>query len=339
MKNYLTNKKVLVTGFNGFKGSWMCLMLFFLGAKVVGYSLNTSRNRKNEKIFGLRKVLNSICYGDIKNFKKLRNFFLKTNPDFCIHMAAQPLVKESYKNPAYTFQTNFNGTLCLLEILRKTNVKSIIVTSDKCYENNSKKLLKESDPMGGDDPYSASKGCVELLCKSYMKTYNLTISTVRAGNVLGGGDWSESRLMPDIAKSIFKKKKLKIRNIHQIRPWQHVLDVNYAYLKLLKMLNKSSKYADCYNVSPAKSHKVKEVLNHIQKNYDFSYKKIQDNFIEKKAIFLSRKKIKSLGIKNFFNFKNCINKTILWYKTFYKNKNILNFTNKQIKDYFYYNKI
>jgi CDP-glucose 4,6-dehydratase len=340
MENFFKNKKVLITGFNGFKGSWMSLMLSYLGAEVYGYSLNTRTNKKNEKIFGLKNILKQICYGDINNSVKLKNFFLKTKPHFCIHMAAQALVKESYANPAHTFQTNFNGTLYLLEILKKINIESIIVTSDKCYENNSKKFLKESDPLGGDDPYSASKGCVEILCNSYIKSYNLRISTVRAGNVLGGGDWSKNRLMPDIVKSLFQKKLLKIRNQNQIRPWQHVLDVNYAYLRLLKLLSQSSKYSDCYNISPIKSYKVKQVLTYLRKKYDLTYKKTKCNFVEKKAIFLSRKKIEKLGIKNFFSFQDSIKATILWYQEYYNNnKNIIDFTKNQIKDYFYFNKI
>ena len=167
--NFFKNKKIIITGFNGFKGSWMSLILYHLGAKVYGYSLNEKKNKINEEAFNLRRICKSIFYADIRNYKKLRYFFKKVNPDYCIHMAAQPLVIESFRSPLETFETNFNGTLNLLEISRKHDgVPTLIVTSDKCYLNNKNKILNESDPLGGDDPYSASKAATEVLSYSYI---------------------------------------------------------------------------------------------------------------------------------------------------------------------------
>jgi CDP-glucose 4,6-dehydratase len=186
--SFFKDKKIIITGFNGFKGSWMSLILYHLGAKVYGYSLNEKKNKINENAFNLNKICKSFVYGDICDYKKLSIFFKKINPDYCIHMAAQSLVIDSYKLPTKTFETNFNGTLNLLEILRlQRDIPTLIVTSDKCYLNNKKKIFIESDSLGGDDPYSASKAACEVLCHSYLKSYNLKISTVRGGNVIGGG--------------------------------------------------------------------------------------------------------------------------------------------------------
>jgi CDP-glucose 4,6-dehydratase len=187
--NFFKNKKIIITGFNGFKGSWMSLILYNLGAKVYGYSLNEKKNKINENIFNLNKICKSFVYGDICDSKKLNIFFRNINPDYCIHMAAQSLVLDSLKSPKTTFETNFNGTLNLLEILRtQKSIPALIVTSDKCYLNEKISFFTEDDCLGGDDPYSGSKAATEILCHSYLKSYNLKIATVRGGNVIGGGD-------------------------------------------------------------------------------------------------------------------------------------------------------
>jgi len=333
--NFLKNKRVLLTGFNGFKGSWMSLILYSLGAKVYGYSLNEKKNKINEEAFDLRKICKSIFYGDICNYKKLEYFFKKVNPDYCIHMAAQSLVIESFKNPLATFEINFNGTLNLLEISRKYGrVPALIVTSDKCYLNNKKKILNENDPLGGDDPYSASKAVCEVLSHCFVESYNFKVVTARGGNVIGGGDWNNNRLVPDIIRSIFLKKKLIIRNPNQARPFQHILDVNFSYLKLLKLIISDNKYCSSYNIGPKKSYKVREVLN-FYKNYiknNLVFKR--GKFKEKTSIFLDTRKSERLGIKNNVNFKSSLKLTFEWYQTYFKNnKKIFDFSLEQINNY------
>jgi len=334
--NFLKNKRVLLTGFNGFKGSWMSLILYSLGAKVYGYSLNEKKNKINEQAFDLKRICKSIFYGDIRNYKKLEYFFKKVNPDYCIHMAAQSLVIESFKRPLETFETNFNGTLNLLEISRRYGgCPTLIVTSDKCYLNIKKKNLNENDSLGGDDPYSASKAVSEVLSYCYIKSYNFKIATARGGNVIGGGDWNDNRLVPDIIRSIFLKKKLIIRNLNQIRPFQHILDVNFSYLKLLKLIISDNKYCSSFNIGPKKSYKVSKVLN-FYKNYiknNLVFRK--EKFKEKSSIFLDTRKSERLGIKNNINFKSTLKLTFEWYQTYFKkNKKIFDFSLKQINNYF-----
>lgn len=244
----------------------MSLILYNLGGEVHGYSLNEKKNKVNENIFKLKKICKSYVYGDICDYKKLSLFFKKINPDYCIHMAAQSLVLDSFKYPIKTFNVNFTGTLNLLEILRvHKNIPTLIVTSDKCYLNYKKKFLTEIDPLGGDDPYSASKAACEVICNCYIKSYNLKIGTVRGGNVIGGGDWNNNRLVPDIMRSIFLNKKLVIRNYNQLRPFQHILDVSNSYLKILQMIIGNNKYCSSYNIGPKNSHKVSQVLAFYQK--------------------------------------------------------------------------
>jgi CDP-glucose 4,6-dehydratase len=314
----------------------MSLILYHLGAKVYGYSLNEKKNKINENVFNLNRICKSFVYGDICDYKKLSIFFKKINPDYCIHMAAQSLVIDSYKLPTKTFETNFNGTLNLLEILRlQRDIPTLIVSSDKCYLNDKKKFFIESNSLGGDDPYSASKAACEVLCHSYLKSYNLKISTVRGGNVIGGGDWNANRLIPDIMRSIFLKKKLVIRNHNQIRPFQHILDVNFSYLKILELIINNNKHCSSYNIGPKSSHKVKEVLG-FYKNYikpNIVLKKLR--FKEKRAIFLNSKKSRLLGVKNHINFGLSLKLTFEWYKMYFKDrKKIFNFSLQQINNYF-----
>ena len=333
MINLWKNKKVLITGNNGFKGSWLSLILYMLNAKVYGYSLNEKRNKLNESIFNLKKISVKNIYGDVRDKKKLTDFFLYAKPDFCIHLAAQSLVLDSFKQPDMTFSTNILGTLNVLEILKTIKIPSLIITSDKCYVNNYK-ILNELSPLGGDDPYSASKACCEILVNSYIKSFNLQIASVRSGNVIGGADWNFSRLLPDIMISIFKKKELFIRNKNQIRPWQHVLDVNFSYLRLLKKLHKDKKYSSAYNISPNRSYKVKAIISYYKKYLKNVIYNKKNNNLEKKSIYLNSNKIMKLGIKNRLNFYETLSLTYNWYKEFFsKKKNIFNYSQRQIKYY------
>jgi len=333
MVNFWKNKKVLITGNNGFKGSWLSLILYMLGAKVYGYSLNEKRNKLNENIFNLKKISVKNIYGDIRDKKKLTDFFLFVKPDFCIHLAAQSLVLDSFKWSNTTFTTNILGTINVLETLKIIKIPSLIVTSDKCYVNNYK-ILNEFSPLGGDDPYSASKACCEILVNSYIKSFDLQIASVRSGNVIGGADWNFTRLIPDIMISIFKKKKLYIRNKNQIRPWQHVFDVNFSYLRLLEKLHKDKRYSSSYNVSPNRSYRVEKIISYFKKYLkNITYNKKKNN-LEKKSIFLNSNKIMKLGIKNRLSLYEILSLTYNWYKEFYsKKKDIFNYSQSQIKYY------
>lgn len=265
---YLISKykgvKVLVTGHTGFKGSWLTLWLNQLGANVSGISLGPVSELNHFDLLDL-EVENYFL--DINNAKALDEAFEKIKPDIVFHLAAQALVRYSYENPIETYQTNVIGTLNVLEASRKQSVKSVVcITTDKCYENKEWVWgYREIDPIGGHDPYSSSKGCAELLISSYRnsffhldnygKTHSTLIASARAGNVIGGGDCAQDRLLPDIVKSSANNDKLQIRNLNSIRPWQHVLDPLYGYLLLgAKLLEGDKKFADSWNFGLNMSH-------------------------------------------------------------------------------------
>ena len=238
-KKFWKNKSVFVTGHTGFKGSWLCIYLNLLGAKITGYSL---KPKSNPNLFSLAKVgsfINKSIIADVRDFKKLHSEIRKSKAKIIFHLAAQPLVRYSYQNPKETFETNINGTLNVLESVRKNkNIKStVIITTDKVYDITKNKIFKEDDSLGGIDPYSASKVCCEYLFSSYIKSFFINdkkqqLATVRAGNVIGGGDYSEDRLIPDILKSVKNRNKIILRNPSSIRPWQHVLEPILGYLIL-----------------------------------------------------------------------------------------------------------
>ena len=243
--SFWKKKKVFLTGHTGFKGSWMAIWLSQLGAEVKGYALNppTTVNLFNEaKVGGL--IDSEI--NDIRDYDKLSRSINDFSPDLVIHMAAQPLVRASYKNPLETFETNVMGTANILEAsIQSSTVKAIVnITTDKCYENREIDIAyKETDSMGGFDPYSSSKGCAELVTSAYRESFyknkNIGIASVRAGNVIGGGDWAEDRLIPDVLKAFELNKAVTIRNPKATRPWQHVLEPLSAYLLLAERLYKS----------------------------------------------------------------------------------------------------
>ena len=243
-KKYWNNRRVFVTGHTGFKGSWLCIYLSLLGAKVTGYSLKPKNKPNLFELANIKKLIKKSVIADIRNFNKLLYEIKKSKADTIFHLAAQPLVRYSYKNPKETFDTNFNGTLNILECVKniKTIKTTVIITSDKVYDVNKSKIFKENDLLGGIDPYSASKVCIEHLFFSYKKSFfdknnKQKLATVRAGNVIGGGDYSEDRLIPDIYKFKKKRKKIILRNPRAIRPWQHVLEPLSGYLLLAQNLN------------------------------------------------------------------------------------------------------
>ena len=339
-------KKVLITGNTGFKGTWLSLWLDMLGAKVVGISKLPHTKPSNFLEHKLDKKFKTFFF-DIKDKKKVEVTVKRINPDFIFHLAAQSLVLKSYEKPLDTWHTNLIGTLNILNSLKKIKkiCSVVLITSDKCYKNlETKRAYKESDRLGGDDPYSASKASAELLINSYVKSFynkkkNIRISSVRAGNVVGGGDWSNYRLFPDCIKSIFKKKKIILRNPKSTRPWQHVLEPLNGYLKLGSHLYVSNKFhGHSFNFGPSfkKNYRVIDVMNEIKKNIPEAKWKVLKNGVkdENKLLKLdSKKSLTLLRWKNLLNFQNTIYYTTEWYKNYRKNKNIIEFSKKQITNF------
>jgi len=264
-QTFWQGKRVFLTGHTGFKGSWLSLWLSSLGSEVKGYALSspTSPSLFNEA--RVESVIDSQI-GDIRDQEKLYESMTVFNPDILIHMAAQPLVRYSYNFPVETYEVNVIGTAKVLEVARSCiNLKVIVnITTDKCYENDGRfKGYKESDPMGGYDPYSSSKGCAELVTSAYRNSYfqdqGVSLASVRAGNVIGGGDWADDRLIPDILRSFERKQSVLIRSPKATRPWQHVLEPLSGYLMLAqKMYSNQHKYAQSWNFGP-KEEDVKPV--------------------------------------------------------------------------------
>ena len=271
------NKRILVTGHTGFKGSWLCKWLNHLDAEVFGYSLKPSTEPNH---FELSNPKVNSHINNIQDLNSLRNFITKIEPEIIFHLAAQPLVLESYQEPVETFTTNIIGTANILEAARYTDtVKAvIIVTTDKCYKN--KELIygyRETDELGGYDPYSASKACTELVTESYRHSFfkkddtDLLIASARAGNVLGGGDWTSNRIFKDIAIAASEKEKLILRNPESIRPWQHVLEPLSGYLLLGQLLFQNRhEFAEPWNFGPSYDSNitVRELVDIVKKRWD-----------------------------------------------------------------------
>ncbi|NLK23063.1 MAG: CDP-glucose 4,6-dehydratase [Clostridiales bacterium] len=341
------NKKVIITGHTGFKGTWLTLILKKLGAEVLGYSLEPNTNPSLFNICNLNNGIKNF-YGDIRNDKFLEEVIKEFNPDIIFHLAAQPLVRLSYKNPKLTYETNVIGTLNIYEAARKcSNLKAIVsITADKCYENREWVYgYRENDPMGGYDPYSSSKGCVELLSNSYRKSFfekeGILLATCRAGNVIGGGDWAEDRLIPDFVRAVSKNEKIIIRNPLATRPWQHVLEPLRGYLSIgLKLLEGDKDFAEGWNFRPNDSDilSVKNVLDESIRiwgkgNYELDK---NENPHEAMSLKLDISKAKAkLKWNPKYNVHEAINETINWYKEYYNgNKNMKEYTEKQIEKYF-----
>lgn len=246
-REFWQGKRVLVSGHTGFKGSWLCLWLLELGALVTGYALPPYTKRDNYELCGLKKQIAEV-QGDISDYSLLEKTFLEARPEIVFHLAAQPLVRRSYQEPRLTYETNVMGTLNVLEAARKVgSVRSaVMITTDKCYENQGiSRGYREEDPMGGFDPYSSSKGCAELLISSYRKSFcryggtggsGMAVASARAGNVIGGGDWSQDRLIPDCIRAIEAGNPIRLRNPGAVRPWQFVLEPLCGYLLLAQRL-------------------------------------------------------------------------------------------------------
>ncbi len=346
INNFYKNKKVLVTGATGFKGAWICYLLKILGAKISGIGHKPNKNQNLFYSLNLEKKIHLKLF-DIRNKKKLNSFIKTTKPQIIFHLAAQPLIFESYKKPFKTFTVNSVGTLNLLEIVRENKfIKSLLcVTSDKCYENNNSTTgFKEDDKLGGEDPYSASKASAELIIRSYTESFfkksNRGVASARAGNVIGGGDWSPNRLIPDTIISLIKNKKIIIRNPNFNRPWQHVLEPIYGYLILAKKnYQNPKKYSGPWNFGTEKNTvtSVKKIVQFMLKIWGKGKLVIKKNrkYYEQVNLQLNINKTKKiLKWKPKFSIYKSVKITVEWYKQVLVDKiSPEKVTEKQINDY------
>jgi len=345
-KNFWNKKKVFITGHTGFKGSWLCLFLNYLGAEVTGYSLAPNTKPSLYDLANIKKIIKKSIIEDVRDYKRLEKEIKKSKATIVFHLAAQPLVRLSYLHPKDTFDVNFTGSLNILQCIKKIKKihTGIIITTDKVYDITKNKIFKETDVLGGLDPYSASKVCVEFLFNSYYKSFfsknKQMIATVRAGNVIGGGDYSLDRLIPDVFKSSTKNKKMYLRNPTSIRPWQHVLEPLCGYLllaqnihnKKIKRLKQNWNFGP--NISSCKS--VKYLTNYLSKYLKLSIITKKDRTVFKPETSILR--LSNYKSKKFLNWHpkwsidKSLDKIILWNKkSKYQNPSITCI--EQIKEY------
>jgi len=345
------NRTVLVTGHTGFKGSWLCLWLEKLGASVVGYALEPYTDRDNFVLTGLGDRIVHIV-GDLRDFLKLKKVFDEYRPEFIFHLAAQPIVRESYANPKQTYDINISGTVNVLECCRLTDSVRVIinVTSDKCYENKEWVWgYRETDPMGGYDPYSSSKGCAELITASYRNSFfnplnvekhKKSLASVRAGNVIGGGDWQKYRIIPDCIRALENDKFIEIRNPKAVRPWQHVLEPLNGYLLLAKrMYEYPDKFCSAWNFGPdCKSIiSVGKLADHVVTHWgNGSWTDLSKGNTLHEARLLNLDISKAKAYLKWFpvwNIEKTIEKTVDWYKN-YGNKDPYGICMDQIEEFY-----
>ncbi|MBI2047769.1 MAG: CDP-glucose 4,6-dehydratase [Candidatus Wildermuthbacteria bacterium] len=354
LHTFFQGKRVLVTGHSGFMGAWLAYLLILLGANVSGVALRPPTTPNLFSILKLRRSLNHYI-ADIRNAKKLQDIFSVERPEIVFHLAAQPIVRESYENPLYTFETNIIGTANVLHAIKMTaSVRAgILVTTDKVYEENLARnvYFQEHHPLGGHDPYSASKAGAEIVIRSYIrsfftpdqfgKTHEILVSSARVGNVLGGGDWAKDRIIPDLVHSASENCTLVIRNPDFVRPWQHVLDPLHGYLLLAKKLWEGKKeYAGAWNFGPRHSSYlpvclvVKKALSHMPFSPSLE---IRRNGQKREApwVGLHTKKAETLlGWRPVFDFDETIRHTMDWYEHFRNESDMIDVTNQQIRDFF-----
>ena len=343
--DFYKNKRVFVTGHTGFKGSWLSKILKNAGAIVTGYSLEPPTSPSLFDIADIGKGMTSVI-GDVRDFTSLKKAFNEAKPEIVLHLAAQPIVRDSYKNPHYTYETNVMGTVNILECVRLSNcVKSFLnVTTDKVYEN--KEWLwgyRENEPLDGFDPYSNSKSCSELATHCYKNSFfkdgHVAISTARAGNVIGGGDFANDRIISDCVRAAIEKKDIIIRNPHSTRPYQHVLDPLFAYLMIAAKQYENSKYSGYYNVGPDDNDcfKTGDLVDIFVKTWGEGLKWI-DNYDdgphEANYLKLDCSKLKTtFGWRSHWNLEKAIEKTVEWTKCWIKGEDVRMCMNKQINEF------
>lgn len=350
--NFFKDKKVLVTGHTGFKGSWLCLLLHELGANVYGYALNPPTQPSLYEIANINDLVNSTI-GDIRDYQLLKKTISIIQPDIIIHLAAQSLVRESYKSPRETYEINVMGTVNLFDAIRNVDSVRVLlnITSDKCYENQEWYWgYRENDKLGGYDPYSNSKGCSELVTSAFRNSFfnpklyemhKVAVASARAGNVIGGGDWASDRLIPDLIRAIAKDESVTIRNPYAVRPWQFVLEPLSGYLQLvIKLYTEGAKYTGAWNFGPdnlgAKS--VEWIVNKIYELWGSGIKYIVENsFQPHETNYLKLDCSKASTLLNWYptwSIEKTISVIVDWTKAYLNNENIRKVCLNQIHDFY-----
>ena len=343
---FYKGKRVLVTGHTGFKGSWLCRILINLGAEVTGYAKEPPTSPNLFYAAGLEQQMDSVI-GDIRDLEHLRQVFERVQPEIVLHLAAQPIVRDSYKEPVYTYETNVMGTVNLLECVRLTDsVRSCLnVTTDKVYENREWEYgYRECDTLDGYDPYSNSKSCSELVTHSYVKSFfdssRCRVSTARAGNVIGGGDFSNDRIIPDCVRAVLAGRDIIVRNPHSIRPYQHVLEPLFMYLTIAMKQYEDETYAGYYNVGPddrdcVTTGTLTDLFCEIWGDGAAWVNRYDGGPHEADFLKLDCSKIKKVfGWQPRMNIRQAVEWTIQWSKAYLEGKEILEVMDRQIKEFF-----
>lgn len=355
--NFYKGKKVLITGHTGFKGSWLAIWLHEMGAEVVGVALDPFSDKDNFVLSGIGNKIKADIRADIRDGEKMKQIFAKYQPEIVFHLAAQPLVRLSYEIPVETYDVNVMGTIHVMEAIRATkSVKvGVMITTDKCYDNNEQlEGYVETDPFGGYDPYSSSKGACEVAIQSwrrsffnpadYGKKHTVSLASVRAGNVIGGGDWAKDRIIPDCIRALETTKVIDIRSPKAVRPWEHVLEPLSGYMLLAKkMWENPTEYCEGWNFGPEAESvsTVWDVASALVENY--GYGKLVDSsdpnaVHEAKLLMLNINKAKTrLGWKPKMNMRQCISLVADWYKR-YKTDNVYDICLEEIDKYINTNK-
>lgn len=349
MMDFYRGKKILVTGHTGFKGAWMCEALLLAGADVTGYALEPPTEPSLFELCELQEKMNSVI-GDVRDLQHLRKVFEETQPEIVIHMAAQPIVRESYKNPVYTYETNVMGTVNVLECVRLTSsVRSVVnVTTDKVYKNKEWEWgYRENEELNGYDPYSNSKSCSELVTDSYKNSFfqdrDIAISTARAGNVIGGGDFAIDRIVPDCIRAAIQGNEIVVRNPYSTRPYQHVLEPVMAYLMVAQAQYADRRFADSYNVGPDDTDcwNTGELVTlfcdkwNKVRNANITWKNVYDggpheaNFLKLDCSKLK----KTFNWKPMWNVETAMDKIVEWTDRFLRHEDIRECMDEQIKEY------
>lgn len=342
---FFQGKPVFVTGHTGFKGAWLCQILKQTGADVIGYALAPEADSLFNAVSGETGMMSII--GDVRDYSNLSAVFKDANPEIVFHLAAQPLVLESYTRPAYTFETNMMGTVNLLECIRQSDsVQSVvIITTDKVYRNHEQiQGYREADTLGGHDPYSTSKACVELISEAYTASFlrnaKIPLTTVRAGNVIGGGDVSQNRIIPDCVRSSVRGETITVRNQDSIRPYQHVLETLFAYLLISYRQYGDHTLAGSYNIGPDRNDCITTgelasfFCDHWGNGQSWKSVSSTDTPHESGLLCLNCSKIQSdLGWRPVWSVKKAVQKTVEWEKAKHSGKDIRALTDRQIKEY------
>ncbi len=343
--DFYRGKRVLVTGHTGFKGAWLCHVLTMAGAEVTGFALEPPTEPSIFKLSGIENDINSVI-GDIRDFDALKRVFDESKPEIVFHLAAQPIVRDGYREPRYTYETNVMGTVNVLECVRLSDtVRSFLnVTTDKVYKNNKCECgYRESEPLDGFDPYSNSKSCSELVTHSYKNSFfadgRIAVSTARAGNVIGGGDFANDRIIPDCVRAVERGSEIIVRNPYSTRPFQHVLEPLLAYIMIAGAQYNDIKYAGWYNVGPDECDCVCAgdlVQLFCNKWGGVSWKNVSEKNAPREADFLKLdcSKIKSVfGWKPKWHIEEAVEKTVEWTRVYLAGQNIGEITKKQINDF------